>query len=243
MDFHLPFRRVAHPGTVAQVPTVPVERPPFVTIPLSAGLCWHGGGGWRYEEKMDGVWSEREFRGSTIIGEQMRDGRFYAFDIIKFEGADIRALPLVTRLEYLGWTDPMNLHFLRPASGNGAEFLEAVLARGGEGVVAKLLDAPYGTKWFRCKRVVTFDLVVTEKAIDRHSLRLGTLQGEDRGWCPCFEKYATVRVGDVVEVAAHGLNARGMLREPRFVRMRPDKATLAGQLSVLANITRPGRRS
>jgi ATP-dependent DNA ligase len=202
---------------------VNVERPPFISIPLAAGLCWRGGGGWRYEEKMDGVWSEREFRGSTIIGEQMRDGRFYAFDITKFEGVDVRTLPLVMRLAYLGWTDPMNRHFLRPASGHGAEFLEAVLARGGEGVVAKLLDAPYGTKWFKCKRVETFDLIVTEKDSDHHSIRLATMEGEGRGWCPCSAEYGNVKVGDVVEVSARAITSRGALREPRFVRTRPDK--------------------
>jgi ATP-dependent DNA ligase len=175
---------------------------------------------------MDGVFSSREFRGCTIIGEQMPDGRFYAFDITKFEGTDIRKVPLVTRLEYLGWTDPLNLHFLRPPSGNGAEFLEAVLARGGEGVVAKLLDAPYGTKWFKCKRVETFDLIVTEKDGGRQTIRVGTLQGEDRGWCPCSGQYASVKVGDVVEVAATAITSRGKLREPRFVRMRPDKSRL-----------------
>jgi hypothetical protein len=222
MNLPASSRPVAFPLPSAQGGEL-VKCPPFITVALSQGLCWRGGAGWRFEEKMDGVFSVREFRGSTIIGEQMSDGRFYAFDITKFDGADIRALPLVTRLDYLGWADPMNLHFLRPASGRGAEFLETVLARGGEGIVAKELDAPYGTKWFRCKRTETFDLIVTDKAMIRLSVRLATPEGEDRGWCSCQADYKRVKVGDVLEVTAYGLTPRGKLKEARMVRMRPDK--------------------
>jgi hypothetical protein len=198
-----------------------VKRPPFVTVPLADGLRWRGGAGWRYEKKLDGVWTVRQFGQSFIVGETVPGGQFIAFDIPILDGQDIRREPLAARL---GALDGFNLP--RPACGQGGEFLEAVLARGGEGVVAKRLDDPYGALWWKCKRVETFDLVVVEKATDRRSIRLALPEGEPRGWCPCFAEYFNVRVGDVVEVAAYGLTARGMLREPRFVRTRPDKAAL-----------------
>lgn len=205
-----------------------IERPTFVTVPLKDGLRWAGGGGWRYEEKMDGVWHVKEIQGAVLVGELMKSGEFYAFDMVELMDEDIRHLPLRTRLQYLdrGYSRLGQNAFLRPASGHGAEFLEAVLARGGEGVVAKELDAPFGSEWFKCKRIITLDLIVTEKALDgRSSIRLSELNGEDRGWCPCRAEYDNICVGEIVEVAAYGLTSKGKLREPRFVKRRPDKCS------------------
>jgi len=196
-----------------------IERPKFINVPPAKGLRWSGGGGWRYEEKMDGVWSVREIGFSTVCGETMRDGTFYAFDIVAYDGQDLRPLPLSQRLKLLD--KELAGQFNRPACGQGGEFLEAVLARGGEGVVAKFLDAPYGECWHKCKRVETFDLIVTEKFMP--SIRLQTLDGEDRGFCCARAAYDAIKPGMIVEIAAYGLTAKGKLREPRFVRIRHDK--------------------
>jgi ATP-dependent DNA ligase len=194
-----------------------VQRPKFINTPLAQGLHWRGGAGWRFEEKMDGVWATKEASGSILIGEQMRDGRFFTFDVAQHNGADVRKLALRDRLAILN--DMPGL--LRPAAGNGAEFLEAVLARAGEGVVAKFLDAPYGECWHKCKRIETFDCIVTEKYMP--SIRLRSLDGEDRGFCCARAAYDSIKPGDIVEVAAYGITAKGKLREPRFVRIRHDK--------------------
>jgi ATP-dependent DNA ligase len=207
-----------------------IERPKFVTVPLAHGLKWRGGGGWRYEQKMDGVWGFESFYIGrdifTAVGERMKGGEFYAFDIVQFAGEDCSQEPLSQRINLLDMACESSCTlFNRPAVGNGAEFLEAVLAHGGEGVVAKQLDAPFGAEWFKCKRIVTFDLLVTEKAMDgRSSIRVGELNGEDRGWCPCKATFDQVKVGDIVEIAAYSLTAKGKLREPRFVKIRYDKA-------------------
>jgi len=198
-----------------------IERPKFVTVPLADGLKWRGGGGWRYEEKIDGVWRTMGWMGFDLCGEE-KDGAFYAFDVVALGGQDLRRKPLRERLAQLDEIERLAPGCLkRPAIGNGAEFLEAVLARGGEGVVAKLLDAPYGQPWHKCKRVQTFDLVVTDKAAP--SIRLATVQGEDRGWCCARAALDGIQIGDIVEVAAYSLTAQGKLREPRFVRVRKDK--------------------
>lgn len=199
-----------------------IERPKFVSVPLATGLQWKGGGGWRYEEKLDGVWHTKGVNGALLAGELMKSGEFYAFDILTLMGRDLRQLPLWERLACLETECPNIL--LRPAVGHGAEFLEAVLSRGGEGVVAKELDAPFGAEWFKCKRIATFDLLVTEKNTKGPaSIRLSELNGEDRGWCPCRAAYDSVQVGDIAEIAAYGLTANGKLREPRFIKLRPDK--------------------
>jgi ATP dependent DNA ligase-like protein len=222
-----------------------ISRPPFITVPLAAGLKWRGGGGCLYEEKMDGVWSVRTIGPAILAGEQMRDGRFFAFDLLAFAGHDIRRRPLRDRLAGLDalCRELVNRksqieNVLRVAAGHGAEFLEAVLARGGEGVVAKHLDAPYGAPWYKCKREETLDLLVTDKACP--SIRLAAIpaedpsptpqsairnpNSEDRGWCCARAMFDQIKIGDIVEIKAFGLTSRGKLREPRFLRLRPDKS-------------------
>ena len=149
----------------------------------------------------------------------MKDGRFIAFDVIQYNGMDVSKRPLRARLALLDL-----LPHPRPDHGLGGEFLEAVLANGGEGVVAKDLDSRFGATWFKCKRIETFDLVVTEKAVGKMSIRIAERSGLDRGWCPCFSEYEKIRVGEIVEVSAYAISKNGKLREPRFIRRRPDKS-------------------
>lgn len=193
-----------------------IRRPDYSSLPLREGYSLRASGGWRYEEKLDGRWHELGIGASTIVGELMRDGRFFAFDIPVHNGVDVRRRPLRERLAIL---DSFPLR--RPATGNGGEFLRAVLARGGEGIVAKPLDAPYGATWFKCKRVETFDCVVTELDPWRATIRLA-LNGEDCGWCSARSAFDSVAVGDVVEIAAQSRHVSGKFRSPRFVRLRLD---------------------
>lgn len=195
-----------------------IRRPHFVSVPLATGLRWRGGGGFVYQEKLDGIWCVREQGGAILVGELV-GLRFTAFDLVQLNGQDVSREPLRVRLELLrGLMVPMVEH------GNGGEFLEAVLARGGEGVLAKDLAAPFGEPWFKCKRQETLDLRVIEMDAARGSLHLADITtGEDRGWCPAKAAFNAIAVGDVVEVAAHSIHHSGKLREARFVRLRPDK--------------------
>ncbi len=69
-------------------------KPTIEAVPLADGLKWRVGNGWRYEEKLDGRWHVEELpHGITVVGELMRGGQFYAFDIITCEGQDLRLLP------------------------------------------------------------------------------------------------------------------------------------------------------
>jgi ATP-dependent DNA ligase len=254
-----------------------IQRPRITPVSLAEGLAWRGGGNFRFEEKMDGVFEfltvhhrgTEARREALLAGERMCNGDFYAFDIVHHEGQDLRGLPLRERLVALddifppnapglwpGWatqkkTKNLKLELIRrPSTGTGGEFLEAVLARGGEGVVCKDLEAPFGIGQWKAKRRATFDLMVVEKHISKSSVRVGwpefkvqgsrfkvgetalptsnfelqTLNLEDAGWCPVRGRnFERVKVGDIIEVAAFGRTASGKLREPRFVRPRPDK--------------------
>lgn len=179
--------------------------------------------GCHLSQKMDGQWSVRSFAGGIYTGEAMRAGRFYVFDAAAVAGQDVRHWSWIERRAALlesvrtfpaGWA-------LAP-EGHGPEFIQAVIAAGGEGVVAKDWHAPFGTGWTKIKRVETHDCTVTEMDIARGSIRL-SLNGEDCGWCPARAAFHSIRLEGVVEVAALGRHASGKFREASFVRVRSDK--------------------
>ena len=203
--------------------TLEIKRPRYESVDLKIGLRWQSAADWQYTEKMDGVRHELKIGTSIIIGEQMHDGRFYAFDIATHQGQDIRKASRRARLAIL---DGFNL--LRPESSpDGARLLETVLARGGEGIVAAHWDAPFVAALYRCKRVETHDCIIAEKHPLKMSVHLFE-SGIDRGWCPAlgyvFDK---VNVGDVVEVKCFSITTKEKFREPRLVRVRSDKKEVA----------------
>jgi hypothetical protein len=189
-----------------------MHKPTFDSVPLADGLKWRGGGGYRFEEKADGRFHVRELPHATIVGELVRCGKFIAFDVLNYNGQDVRPLPLSERLTIL---DAMNL--LRPAVGSGGAFLAQVLGDGGEGVVRKRLDAPYGVAWEKCKGCMVFYCRVTDLDPWRGSVILADRDsGEKRGKMPLRGgKFEQVRVGSVLKVEAYGLTAKGLLREAR----------------------------
>ncbi len=178
------------------------------------------GRGQLWTEKKDGVWATLEAADFTVVGEQMKDGSFWAFDVLSTFGQDVTQFPFHRR-----WGILQSCPIQSVPSGNGAEFLEAVLSNGGEGVVIADWFAPYGCGLTKVKRLETLDLLVSEKHTSKSSIHLTDAQGQDFGWCSCRSEFDNIRVGDWVEIAAFGRQSSGKLREPRFVRIRHDKAT------------------
>jgi DNA ligase 1 len=92
----------------------------------------------------------------------------FLFDLLYLDGTTLLDEPLVRRADALARTVPPSLLVPRlvtadPAAARG--FLDAALARGHEGIMAKALDAPYeagrrGRRWLKLKPVRTLDLVV-----------------------------------------------------------------------------------
>jgi ATP-dependent DNA ligase len=183
--------------------------------------------GWQLSEKMDGRFAVRQFAGCTVTGEAMRDGRFYAWDIATAFGEDIRRRQWPERDEAI--TElfnrlPPKLNWHRPATGHGAEFIEAVLHAGGEGVVAKPNWGYFGIHFTKIKRVETFDVKIVTKHPTKYSVAI-EYDGQPAGnVAVLFGRYDEVAPGDVIEIAAYGRTAKGCFREPRFIRTRKDKA-------------------
>ncbi|OJZ75195.1 ATP-dependent DNA ligase [Mycobacterium paraffinicum] len=92
----------------------------------------------------------------------------FFFDILHRDGVDLLDAPTAERLAALDALVPAAQRVDRLVTGDAAEaarFLEATLAAGHEGVMAKAPDAPYqagrrGAGWLKVKPVHTLDLVV-----------------------------------------------------------------------------------
>jgi len=92
----------------------------------------------------------------------------FLFDILHCDGVDLLDAPTTERLAALDALAPPGLRVDRLLTSDPAEaarFLDATLAAGHEGVMAKSPDAPYqagrrGAGWLKVKPVHTLDLVV-----------------------------------------------------------------------------------
>ena len=124
-------------------------KPRFKSLAFADALHSRWPAGLRWEEKMDGVFEVVPVQLGQILGERMSSGEFFAFDL---RGPEFDRAPLRERLVALdALTGQLGL--LRPAVGCGGEFLEAVLARGGEGVVVKDLAGLPGATWTKIKQI------------------------------------------------------------------------------------------
>jgi ATP-dependent DNA ligase len=199
-------------------PEIIIPRPCYGTCDVKTALAfdWRG---WHLSQKQDGCWQQREIADSIIIGEAMHGGHFFAFDCPVAYGEDVRRRAWTERREamrQIARAAGVNT----TAEGHGAEFIEAVLCDGGEGVVAKPFAAHFGFDWVKIKRVETHDCIVTETHPFKRSVRLSQ-NGIDRGWCSIGRN--KISVGEVVEIECYGITANDKFREPRFARSRPDK--------------------
>ena len=204
-----------------------ITRPHYGTVQLAVALKynWHG---YHLSEKADGVCTRREYADCAVWGDAMRDGRLMVWDIDRAFGRDIQRLPWTERAAALDQlfaqlTPTLNWH--RCPTGHGAEFIEAVLERDGEGIVAKPFDAAFGAGWCKVKRVETHDCIIAELHPVKASARLEQLRDGatvDCGWVSINGRPG-LEVGIVVEVGCQSIHRSGKFREPRIVRLRPDK--------------------
>lgn len=229
-----------------------VRKPSKIIVPFAEARHWRAGGEFLLTQKMDGRFDHVEVRmkneevGAIVLGERMRDGKFYAFDIAMWRGRDVLREPLRVRWRLLDEVFRNSSSFIHRSSflpvptGLGGEWVEHILSTGGEGVCAKHLDAPYG-EMFVCKRIQVFYCVVIGKydstgCVELERVELGTrsLNLESELLTPNFQlptspagrlplrgnKFEQVRIGSILKVEAFGLTESGKLREAR-----PDKDT------------------
>lgn len=107
---------------------------------------------------------------STALKYQMQHGwiNYIIFDILKYNGIDIthefykdrRYLLNQIFSEYLYKLNSDYIKLINSIEVNKKDFYNNVLKRGGEGIVLKKLNSPYGTDWIKVKRESTWDVVI-----------------------------------------------------------------------------------
>lgn len=170
--------------------------------------------------KMDGITAKKQFQDAVIIGEQMPDGKFWAFDIIGIGQEDYTCCSKRFRWSRLCEYASQGLPIV--PSGFGKEFFELVAGCDKmEGIVGAHWDGYFGYDIFKWKRNETFDVRVKEKLRGAISIEY---QNQDAGKVPIAGKsWDEVQVGQIVEISAVKRYISGKFREPKFLRIRMDK--------------------
>lgn len=89
---------------------------------------------------------------------------YHVFDCLFHDDQDLRERSMLERKSI---TDSIvrelchpNIHLL-PTVELSRDNFDIVVRRGGEGLIAKEIDAPYGEGWYKIKKVYTLDVIVT----------------------------------------------------------------------------------
>lgn len=87
---------------------------------------------------------------------------FRVFDVVRFNGVDVRNRPQKERWAMLDLVRPElpKRMVIVPRSRNPRRLLNAVRFLDGEGIILKLPDAEYGDGWFKVVSVENYDVVV-----------------------------------------------------------------------------------
>lgn len=197
-----------------------LRKPDINSVPLATGMAWHARGGYLFQEKSDGRHEFVEHSGAILNAERMVSGELVVNDLVSFQGQNMRWNSTQTRWgELLGLATGFQGNMRLCRVGDGGEFLQQILSEGGEGIVAKPLDTPFGTAWLKCKRCQAFHCVVSSLDCSRGSVELcDAATGAGRGKLALRGKFEQVRIGSVLKVEAFGLTAKGLLREARLDR-------------------------
>ena len=201
--------------------TVNIQHPTKTVVQLAVGLAW-GNDGALYQQKLDGVFATREVTGGILAGELMADGRFIAWDCVRYHNEDTRPRSAVARWGALRELCAANSLPVVSSSRDGGALLRSVLAAGGEGVVRKLPHATYFDPMEACKRVQTWRCVVTGRGNGQSVFIRDFETGEKRGAVALRGgKCDQIVEGSIIKVEGLELTAEGFIRDARPCKDTP----------------------
>lgn len=175
-----------------------------------------------------------------------KDGEiiYKPFDILFINNTDVRGLSLEKRIPLLDvvLSQVYNNHELvqpvKRATNNTYKFLIDLLTSGAEGVILKNLKSTYGSGWIKAKRVSTIDVFITG-FLPGYDAKYGSVvmsvshnsKIREVGKCGIIDPVVRAAInkdpnsfiGRVIEIQALKLDTiSGSLREPIFIKLRPD---------------------
>ncbi|MEJ8574334.1 DNA ligase D [Microbaculum marinum] len=133
----------------------------------------------------------------SSLQQALKDGgslRYYAFDLLSLDGADLRGKPLLDRKEALktlleSVAADKTVQYSEHVRGNGDKVFQSVCKAGREGIIAKKADAPYAGRragtWLKIKCTRRQEFVIggyspsDKKGRQFASLLLGTYEGSE----------------------------------------------------------------
>ncbi len=200
--------------------TTHYQHPQKILVPVTEALASWGQDGAIYEEKLDGEFAVRAVPGGILAGEFFpKRAAFIAFDVLEYNGNDVTKLPLSQRQGLRDYLCEKNLMHSVPTFYNGRQALEFVLARGGEGVCRKELDATYFTPMLAAKRGGIWVCRVSSVGSSQAVSIVDAETGQDRGRVMLAGgKVEKVKVGSIIRVEGMNLTAAGKIRQPQPAR-------------------------
>lgn len=156
----------------------------------------------------------------VMDGELMPGGEFVAFDILELDGQDLRAVANGARREILMAVSPFRV--VKRAIGEDAkrELWDGIRQRGGEGVVFKLISAPYfdgrSEDAQRAKFYETEDFTVSAVNLEKCSVEVQR-NGQSFGSVRSSFHHLPLE-GDTVRVRYDSVTAKGKLLRAKIVR-------------------------
>lgn len=112
----------------------------------------------------DGEWTSKGISSDTQHAIASGEGEYRVWDVLMISGSYVTSYPLkerrmmlknlFDRIDFPKWIT------LVPQSKRPVALLKAIIAKGGEGLILKDLDAVYGTGWLKVKSEETHDCII-----------------------------------------------------------------------------------
>lgn len=178
---------------------------------------------------------------------EIGEPQFYAFDLLFFNGQDVRSKPWLERKFMLEVTVPKlangRIYYHHHFEDKRAALAD-IIGSGGEGVVLKDICGEYGEGWVKVKRETTLDVVVTGFTEAKfgvsgkyhgqigaakvsvyinngRTLEVAQVSGMDDATRRDMTDNPGKWIGTVVEISAYKW-AKDRLQHPRFKRHKPE---------------------
>lgn len=183
-----------------------------------------------------------ELTADAASGSRSGLRRLHLFDVLDWNGLDLRSLPQTDRREALCMIYETltgdNVHLVEQRKTGAVAFFDQILAAGGEGVVAKRRDAKYRAvnadgkieAWVRAKKQNSQDMVVIAHGVAKKgtpNLELGMYRKGNLvkiQTCTLPSGWSSAGLeGAVVEVVGWEIFPSGAVRSGHVKRLRKDK--------------------
>ncbi len=162
---------------------------------------------------------------------------YVVFDVLTFDGIDIRRLPLAERRaaleQIVAMVNNPQAVVITPQFPASYDSHEALVAQGWEGTIVKDPTKPYasgkrGQGWTKLKMSDELDVIVTgfEAGSEYGAIVFGQYKDgvlTQRGKCKRYSHCADLKVGDVISVTHMGIMESGKPRHAMYTRLRIDK--------------------